>query len=68
MIKIKLINVGRKKYNGTAEVEDEQGILYELSRYLISSDIGLFETKEKNLFNVNVGFHCVGQVKIEKEW
>lgn len=65
-MEIKLIEIGRNHYCGTADVKDLNEALKEVMKHLLSSNVEMIESEKKNLFNVFAGFHKVGQIKILK--
>ena len=61
----KLIEVGRGKVTKTVEVKNKAGLLQEVRRHLMSSEVELTETDDDGTCEVIVGgFRTVGKVKI----
>jgi len=72
-MKIKLIDVGRSKVNKTAVIDTSKGLVNDsledtlagvASHYLMSSDVQVEKSPEKNLYTVFAGFHAVGKIEV----
>ena len=62
-MKFKLIDVGRQHINKEVEVKDFSGLLLEVSKYLMSSEIEVKMKNDKEGTVVVGGFRPVGKVE-----
>jgi hypothetical protein len=62
--KIKLIDLGRGKFNGEVTVKNEDQLWKEIKKHVMSNDVEYFYDEEKNWGTIYAGFHAIGNFEV----